>query len=405
MSARERTWFALCGLLPLLVWGFGWFGAAPVFPYRAPAVLMHAANTLVMALWLSGLGLDRARALVAAALWSVMPIHAESLFWEGAFPSLLGSTALLVALALATHPSMFARLGAVAFWTIALFPQPTAVLGAFALLYTMAVSPPSPGGAGGADAENARPPLGVPAVVGGATFAIWWTARELSGFELPKDLPLDFSALGASFGEAVLRAVGLGEWLRAGGPPLHGVTIMAGVALLATAWYSWRASRQYPHVTLSVLALGLVGIAQVLIGQNEGGFIVDPDHDFYLTSTIVPVIAVCAWASPEREPGQRDWAAAASFIAALLFFCWGAVSARASYDDFESMLTREIRIGRASAKVYRLRGVERMGRQDPCAAEMDFRSSLALAMSELERAQARELELEALHACSDTKAH
>jgi hypothetical protein len=362
---------------------------------------MHAANTIVMALWLCGLGLDRPRALIAVALWSVMPIHAESLFWEGAFPNLLGSTALLVALALATQASIFARLGAVAFWTIALFPQPTAVLGAFALLYTMAVSPPSPGGA---DSNDSRPPLGVPAVVGGATFAIWWTARELSGFELPQDLPLDFSALGASFGEAVLRAVGLGEQLRAGGPPLHGITIMAGAALLATGWYAWRASRRFPHVTLSVLALGLVGVAQVLIGQNQGGVIVDPDHDFYLTSAIIPVIAVCAWASPVREPGQGDWAAAASVIAVLLFFSWGAVSARASYDDFESMLTREIRIGRASAKVYRLRGVERMGRQDPCAAEMDFRSSFALAMSEHERAQARELGLEALHACSDRQA-
>lgn len=402
MSLRQRSWFALCGLLPLLVWGFGWFGAAPAFPYRASAVLIHAANTLVLALWLCGLGLDRTRALVAAALWSVMPIHAESLYWEGAFPNLLGSTALLVSLALATHPSIFARLGAVAFWTVALFPQPTAVLGAFALLYTMAVSPPS---SDDADSEESRPSVGVPAVVGGATFAIWWTARELSGFELPRDLPLDFSALGASFGEAVLRAVGLGEMLRAGGPPLHGITIMAGVALLATGWYAWRASRQYPHVTLSVLALSLVGVAQVLIGQNQGGVVVDPDHDFYLTSTIVPVIAVCAWVSPKREPGQRDWAAAASVVAALLFFCWGAVSTRASYDDFESMLTREIRIGRASAKVYRLRGVERMGRQDPCAAEMDFRSSFALAMSELERAQARELGLDALHACSDAKAH
>ena len=388
-------------MLPLLVWGFGWFGAAPAFPYRVSAVSMHAANTVVLGLWLCGLGLDRRRALIAAALWSVMPIQAESLFWEDAFPNLLGSTALIVALALATQPSIFARLGAVAFWTTALFLQPTAVLGAFALLYTMAVSPPTPGGA---DSEDSRPAVGIPAVVGGATFAIWWTARDLSGFQLPRDLPLDFSALGASLGEAVLRAVGLGETLRAGGPPLHGITIMAAVALLATGWYAWRASRRYPHVTLSVLALSLIGVAQVLIGQNQGAFVVDPDHFFYLTSVIIPVIAVCAWTSPKQEPGRRDLAAAAGVVATLSFFCWVSVSQRASYDDFESMLTREIRMGRASAKVYRLRGVERMRRQDPCAAEMDFRSSFALAMTERERAQARELGLDALHACADTKA-
>ncbi len=402
MSSPPRFWFALCALLPITVWGLGCFGVAGAFPIRVSAVLLHAANTLLLARWLSGLGLDSSRALLAAALWSVMPIHAESLYWPETFPNLPASTALLAALALATQPSLLPRLGAVAFWTVALFPQPTTVLGAVALLYTMAVSPPSPGGA---DAENGRPPLGIPAVVGGATFATWWTARELSGVELPRDLPLDWSALAASLGEAVLRAVGLGELFRAGGPPLHGITLAAGFALVATGWYAWRASRRYPHVTLSVLSLSLIGIAQVLIGQSQSGFLVDPDHHFYLTATLLPVVAVCAWVPPETATDRVDLAAAASLVAVLLFWCWGSVSARESYDDFESMLTREIRIGRASARVYRLRGVERMGRQDPCAAEMDFRSSFALAMTEQERAQARELGLDALHACSDTMAN
>lgn len=403
MSSRDRTWLALCGLLPLLVWSVGWFGVASPFPYRVAAVVLHSLNAVLLALWLLGLGLDKTRALVAAALWSVMPIHAESVYWEGAFGGMIASTALLAALALATWPSLLARLGAVGLWTAALFPQPTAVLGAVALLYTMAVSPPSNDDAD-AGAEATRPPLGVPAVAGGAAFAIWWTARELSGVELPSNLPLDWSALAASFGEAIVRAVGLGEQLRAGGPPLHGVSIVAGIALVATGWYSWRGSRQYPHVALSVLSLSLIGIAQALIGQSRGEFVLDPDHYFYLTSAVVPVMAVCAWTPAERSSGKLDMAAAAGVTALLLFWSWSAISARASYDDFESMLTREIRIGRASAKVYQLRGMERMDRKDPCVAEMDFRSSFALARSDSARAQARELGLEALHACSDEKA-
>jgi hypothetical protein len=90
--------------------------------------------------------------------------------------------------------------------------------------------------------------------------------------------------------------------------------------------------------------------------------------------------------------------------ALLVVWSWSDIAARAHYASFEAVLTREIRIGRASTEVYLLRGLERMKHGDPCAAEMDFRSSFALAIDTADRERARELGIEALEACSDARA-
>jgi hypothetical protein len=230
--------------------------------------------------------------------------------------------------------------------------------------------------------------------------AAWWTARSLAGVQPPESVPLDWSALGASFGEAVVRSIGLGEPFRAGGPPLHGISLFSGIALLATAWYAWLALRREPRATAASLSLSIIGIAQVVFGQSEIGFLVDPDRYFYLTSTFIPVCAVGSW-NPPGEPTKRvAIVASASIVALLAVWSWSAIAARKSYDDFEAMLTREIRIGRASGQIYMLRGVERMKRDDPCAAEMDFRSSYALETNEMRRAEAKDLGLRALEACT-----
>lgn len=379
----------------------GWLGAATPIPYRVLAGLLHSLNAVLLALWLLELGLTIRRASIAAALWSVMPIHAETLYWASASLNVMASTALLAALLLATKPALAPRLGAVGIWIVALSLQESSVFGGIALLFTMALCPLSLRDV--AEAES-RPPLGKPAVVGGLAIAAWWTARSLAGVQPPKSVPLDWSALGASLGEAVVRSTGLGEPLRAGGPPLHGISFLSGTALLATAWYAWLALRKEPRAMVAALSLSVIGIAQVLFGQSEVGFLVDPDRYFYLTTTFIPVCAVCAWNPPGQITGRVAAAAAVSVIALLAAWSWSSISARESYDDFEAMLTREIRLGRASGQIYMLRGIERMKRGDPCAAEMDFRSSYALETNETRRAEAQELGVRALQACMALKA-
>jgi hypothetical protein len=289
----------------------------------------------------------------------------------------------------------------VGIWVLAFLFKETLIFGSIAVLLTMAYAP--------MDTEHAedqatRPPLGAPAVVGALALAAWWTARSLAGAQVPETVPLRWSALGASFGEAVVRSIGLGEPLRAGGMPLHGMTWLAAIALAATAWYAWQASRYPAHVMLPVLSLSAVAAAQVLLGQSEMGFLVDPDRCFYLAVSFIPVTAVCAW-NPRPDRSQQAVVAAVASIGALLVvWSWSDIAARAHYESFDAMLTREIRIGRASAEVYLLRGLERLDDDDPCAAEMDFRSSFALAVDTADRERARQLGIEALQACSDAKA-
>lgn len=456
-TPRDRIWLGLCALLPLVVWGLGWLrpaelmgddlvliaenqatwasawttdsfealgiedappvlyrplgilllsaleswlGATSPIPYRVLAVLLHGLNTVLLALWLRGLGLGLQRAIVAAALWSVMPIHAEAMYWASSLLDVVAATSMLAALVCATRSSLVAWLGAVALWVLALLVKETLLFGSIALLFTMAYAHAEPA----PNHDRERPSLGVPAVVGGFALAAWWTARSLAGVQIPDRVPLHWSALGASFGEAIVRSVGLGQPLRAAGAPMHGMTLVAALALIITAIYAWQAFRHPARVMLPVLSLSTVAAAQVLFGQSEVGFIVDPDRFFYLAVSFIPVTAVCAW-NPRVERTSTANVIATICVGFLIaVWSWSAIEARASYDDFESMLTHQIRIGRASADVYMLRGIERMHRDDPCAAEMDFRFSFALATKTEQRERARELGIEALHACSDAKA-
>lgn len=457
LSRQDRFWLGACALLALVVWGLGWLspaefmdadfpfivendatwasawtqdsyravglseappityeplgitllgtlgktlGASSPLPYRVLATLFHALNAALLALWLRRLGLSTARSVTAASLWSLMPIHAEVMYWASASLDVMASCALLGALVLAARPSVAARLGAIGIWTLSFLLKEALVCGSIALLLTMAYAPVQPEG----EKEAARPPLGLPAMVGGLVLAAWWTARSLAGAQAPANVPLHWSALGASFGEAIARAVGLGEQFRAAGAPLHGMTWIAAAALVATAWYAWQASRHPAHVMVPVFSLSVIAVAQVLLGQSEVGFVVDPDRFFYLAVSFIPVTAVCAW-NPPAERSIRDRSIAIVTVGVLLtVWAWSDIEARESYESFDAMLTREIRIGRASPKVYLLRGLERMKREDPCAAEMDFRYSFALAIEREDRERARELGIDALKACSDAKA-
>ncbi|KPK16071.1 MAG: hypothetical protein AMJ62_07265 [Myxococcales bacterium SG8_38] len=458
LSKRDRVWFGLSALLPLVVWGLGWLGPAELMgddivlivdnqatwasawtqdsyraagvedvppvvyrpvgiallatlkgwlgttspiPYRVLAVALHALNTVLLAFWLSGLGLSVVRSLIAASLWSVMPIHAEAIYWASGLLDVMGSSALLAALVLATRHSVAARLGAVGAWVLALLLKETLLFGSIALLFTMAYSPAEPEEA---DHHAARPPLGAPALVGALALAAWWTARSLAGVEIPESVPLHWTALAASFGEAIVRSVGLGDAFRAGGAPLHGLTLVAGIALGATAWYAWQAARHPARVMLPALSLSTIAAAQVLFGQSEVGFLVDPDRYFYLAVSFIPVTAVCAWNPPAERSTPAAVVATVIVSALIAVWSWSAVEARSDYESFEAMLTREIRIGRASAEVYFLRGVERMKHEVPCAAEMDFRFSFAMAVDPEKRERARKLGIDALQACSDAKA-
>ncbi|MFZ1866828.1 MAG: hypothetical protein WAU39_21580 [Polyangiales bacterium] len=378
-----------------------WLGVTSPIPYRVLAVLLHTLAAALLALWLRGLGLATARSLTAASLWSVMPIHAEAMYWASGLLDIMASCALLGALVLAIRPSRRARVGAVGIWVLSFLLDEALIFGSIALLLTMAYAPAE---SEHDDDQASRPPLGMPAVVGALALAAWWTARSLAGVQIPESVPLHWSALGASFGEAIVRAVGLGEEFRAGGAPLHGMTLVAAIALAATAWYAWQASREPAHVMLPVLSLSVIAGAQVLFGQSEVGFIVDPDRYFYLAVSFIPVTAVCAWNPPAERSTRAAVFAVVSIGVLLVVWAWSDIEAQADYESFDAMLTREIRIGRASAKVYLLRGLERMKHDDPCAAEMDFRFSFAMATETEDRDRARMLGIDALQACSDTRA-
>ena len=69
-----------------------WTTGTDPFPFHLVNVLLHAGTTLLFAAWLLALGMPRAPSVAAAALFAVVPIHAE------AVTGIVGRAELLVAL-------------------------------------------------------------------------------------------------------------------------------------------------------------------------------------------------------------------------------------------------------------------------------------------------------------------
>jgi tetratricopeptide (TPR) repeat protein len=111
-----------------------WTTGTDPFPFHLVNVLLHAATTLLLAAWLLALGMPRAPSLAAAALFAVVPIHAE------AVTGIVGRAELLVALLVLLSALLFLRAtevprlragayaGAVAAFLVALFTKEHAVV-------------------------------------------------------------------------------------------------------------------------------------------------------------------------------------------------------------------------------------------------------------------------------------
>lgn len=111
-----------------------WTTGIDPFPFHLVNVLLHAATTLLLAAWLLALGMPRAPSLAAAALFAVVPIHAE------AVTGIVGRAELLVALLVFLSALLFHRAtedprlravayaGAVAAFLAALFTKEHAVV-------------------------------------------------------------------------------------------------------------------------------------------------------------------------------------------------------------------------------------------------------------------------------------
>ncbi len=69
----------------VLTWRLGWqlWGANP-FPYHLESVLIHAANALLVGLWLAQASGRRALGWLAGALFGVWPLHTEAVAWLSA---------------------------------------------------------------------------------------------------------------------------------------------------------------------------------------------------------------------------------------------------------------------------------------------------------------------------------
>lgn len=80
-----------------------WTTGTDPFPFHVANVALHAATTLLLAAWLLGLGMPRGPSLAAAALFAVVPIHAE------AVTGVVGRFELLVALLVFTAALGFRR--------------------------------------------------------------------------------------------------------------------------------------------------------------------------------------------------------------------------------------------------------------------------------------------------------
>ena len=80
-----------------------WTTGTDPFPFHLVNVLLHAGTTLLFAAWLLALGMPRAPSLAAAALFAVVPIHAE------AVTGIVGRAELLVALLVFLSALLFLR--------------------------------------------------------------------------------------------------------------------------------------------------------------------------------------------------------------------------------------------------------------------------------------------------------
>ncbi len=80
-----------------------WTTGTDPFPFHLANVLLHAGTTLLLAAWLLALGMPRAPSLAAAALFAVVPIHAE------AVTGVVGRAELLVALLVLLSALLFLR--------------------------------------------------------------------------------------------------------------------------------------------------------------------------------------------------------------------------------------------------------------------------------------------------------
>lgn len=111
-----------------------WTTGTDPFPLHLVNVLLHAATTLFLAAWLLALGMPRGPSLAAAALFAVVPIHAE------AVTGIVGRAELLVALLVFLSALLFLRAtegprlrrlayaGAVGAFFVALFTKEHAVV-------------------------------------------------------------------------------------------------------------------------------------------------------------------------------------------------------------------------------------------------------------------------------------
>ncbi|MDQ3930698.1 MAG: hypothetical protein M3328_16325, partial [Chloroflexota bacterium] len=69
----------------LLTWQIGWqiWGFNP-FPYHLQSLLIHAANALLVGIWLAAATRDRPTGWLAGALFGVFPLHLEAVAWLAA---------------------------------------------------------------------------------------------------------------------------------------------------------------------------------------------------------------------------------------------------------------------------------------------------------------------------------
>lgn len=111
-----------------------WTTGNDPFPFHLVNLLLHGATTLLFAAWLLALGMPRAPSVAAAALFAVVPIHAE------AVTGIVGRAELLVALLVFLSTLLFLRAtegprlrrlayaGAVGAFFVALFTKEHAVV-------------------------------------------------------------------------------------------------------------------------------------------------------------------------------------------------------------------------------------------------------------------------------------